>query len=101
MKFSSILTLSAAFGSALSTTFQLPDLADGTYLLSFDESGKQIWTDITANKTDSAVTKRDAASTNSRIQKRFNWPSGTYPWCPGGDVCSNLHTRYCFFLWEL
>jgi hypothetical protein len=88
MKLSSIFFLSAAFGSALSQTIQLPDLADGSYIISIDGDGKQIWTDITANVTNApppAIPKPDAVSTNSRLRKRFSWPSGTYPWCPGGD----------------
>ncbi|KAK4124421.1 hypothetical protein N657DRAFT_595284 [Parathielavia appendiculata] len=88
MKLSSILFSSAAFGSALSQTIQLPELPDGSYIMSLDDDGKLTWTDITANVTSSpapAIPKRDAAGSSSRIHKRFNWPSGTYPWCPGGD----------------
>ncbi|KAH9204366.1 hypothetical protein DL95DRAFT_398582 [Leptodontidium sp. 2 PMI_412] len=88
MKLSSVLALSAAFSSALSQTIQLPELADGTYLISIDGDGKQILTDMTVNTTDTtpvAIPKRETTSINSRINKRFNWPSGTYPWCPGGD----------------
>jgi hypothetical protein len=92
MKFSSIVFLSAAFGSALSLSVQLPHLADGTYLISIDGASKQILTDITANTTDApprtAIPKREAASVSSRLgnlDKRYTWPSGTYPWCPGGD----------------
>lgn len=88
MKLSSILFLSAASGSALSQTIELPDLADGSYIISIDGDSQITWTDITANVTNSpplAIPKHDAASTSSRLRKRYNWPSGTYPWCPGGD----------------
>ncbi|KAI8226648.1 hypothetical protein K4K57_008883 [Colletotrichum sp. SAR 10_99] len=40
------------------------------------------------NPTDSApaaIPKRDATSNSFRANNRYNWPSGTYPWCPVGD----------------
>ncbi|KAK4098750.1 hypothetical protein N658DRAFT_517879 [Parathielavia hyrcaniae] len=91
MKLSSLLVSTATLGLTLSQTIQLPDLADGSYIISLDDDGKVTWTDITANVTASSPAapavipkKRDTGS-SSRIRKRFNWPSGTYPWCPGGD----------------
>ncbi|KAL0934991.1 uncharacterized protein CTRU02_209582 [Colletotrichum truncatum] len=88
MKFSSILLPTAVIGSAMAQSVQLPELADGSYLLTTDADGKQVWTEFNVNVTDSAappVAKREGAGPSSRINKRFNWPSGTYPWCPGGD----------------
>lgn len=88
MKLSSILPLSVAFSTALSHTFTLPELADGAYVISLDVNGKQVVTDVVVNATDAApstIPKRETTIINSRINKRYNWPSGTYPWCPGGD----------------
>lgn len=88
MKLSSIFLSATAVGSALAETIQLPDLADGSYIISIDGEGKPTWTDITVNTIDSApaaIPKRDGASNSFRANKRYNWPSGTYPWCPGGD----------------
>ncbi|KAF0321397.1 hypothetical protein GQ607_011400 [Colletotrichum asianum] len=88
MKISFILISTAAVVSALAEIIQLPDFSDGSYIISIDGKGKPTWTDITVNTTDSApaaIPKRDAASNSFRANKRYNWPSGTYPWCPGGD----------------
>ncbi|KAK1994598.1 hypothetical protein LX36DRAFT_583993 [Colletotrichum falcatum] len=86
MKLSSIFLSAAAVGTALAETIQLPELADGTYIISLDGEGKPTWTDVTVNATGSAPpATRDVAGSGPRVNKRFNWPSGTYPWCPGGD----------------
>ncbi|OIW24351.1 hypothetical protein CONLIGDRAFT_718716 [Coniochaeta ligniaria NRRL 30616] len=86
MKFSTILSLSAALSTALAQTFTLPALANGSYILSIDGDGNQVATEVTTANVTDTTSKRDFTSTiNSRINKRFNWPSGTYPWCPGGD----------------
>ncbi|KAF4906729.1 hypothetical protein CGCF415_v007840 [Colletotrichum fructicola] len=65
----------------------MQDLEDNGYIISIDGEGRPTWIDITVNTTDSApaaIPKRDAASNNFRANKRYNWPSGTYPWCPVG-----------------
>ncbi|KAK4183470.1 hypothetical protein QBC35DRAFT_98188 [Podospora australis] len=87
MKFTGpIFLLSAMLSSTvLAQTIQLPQLPDGTYLISIGEDGKQTYTEITAsvNATNNAPTP--GISSSARLGKRFNWPSNTYPWCPGGD----------------
>ncbi|KAK0702815.1 hypothetical protein B0H67DRAFT_499936 [Lasiosphaeris hirsuta] len=88
MKLSPILFISAAFASTLAHTIQLPDLPDGSYLISIGEDGKPTWTEITANATDApapVVPKRGTNKISTRLRKRFIWPSGTFPYCPGGD----------------
>ncbi|KAB5511540.1 hypothetical protein GE09DRAFT_1047562 [Coniochaeta sp. 2T2.1] len=87
MKLSNILPFSAFIASSLAQTFTLPSLADGSYIISLDSSGNQVATSLATDNT-TTVTQRDVplpVVINSRINKRFNWPSGTYPWCPGGD----------------
>lgn len=88
MKLLPIVFISAALGSTLANTIQLPNLPDGTYLISIGEDGKPTWDEITRNATDApapVIPRRDTTSNSARLGKRFNWPSGTYPWCPGGD----------------
>jgi len=88
MKLAPILLITAALGSPLANTIQLPDLPDGNYLISIGDDGKPTWTKIVANVTDApapVIPKRDTTSTSAPLGKRFNWPSRTYPWCPGGD----------------
>lgn len=88
MKLSSTLFLSTVFGCALSHAFQLPDLPDGSYIITINGDGNPTWTDIAANTTDSPppdAPKLIEDSTSSRLRKRFNWPSGTYAVCPGGN----------------
>ncbi len=81
MKLSPILSVSAAFGSTLARTIQLPGLPDGSYLFSIGEDGKPTWTEITANATGAPAPVVPSA----RLGKRFVWPSGTVAHCPGGD----------------
>jgi hypothetical protein len=93
MKFSTAISISAAVGLVIAQGFTLPDLADGSYIISIGGDGSQIATALPdavneTTTTEAASAKRGAAAggVNSRIvNKRFNWPSGTYPWCPGGD----------------
>src|SRR4051812_26534159 len=88
MKLSPILFVSAALGSTLAHTIELPGLPDGSYLISIGQDGKPTWTEITANATDApapVIPKRGPTSTSARLGKRFNWPSNTGPFCPGGD----------------
>jgi hypothetical protein len=91
MKLIFILSLATFFGTALSSIKLPENLADGTYILSFDNDGKEVWTDITASVIDAPPHQGSKFNvtgdgTTSNLHKRsFNWPSGTYASCPGGD----------------
>jgi len=89
MKLSSIFAISGVLGSALAQSIQLPHLPDGGYLMSIDKDGKPTWTELANTTTEAAtlatVKRRGRAGNSARLNKRFNWPSGTYPHCPGGD----------------
>ena len=88
MKLSPVLVVSAALSSTLAHIIQLPHLPDGSYFIGIDEDGKPTWAEIIVNATDApapGIPKRDTTSTSARLGKRFNWPSGTVPFCPGGD----------------
>ncbi|KAK3398165.1 hypothetical protein B0T20DRAFT_353832 [Sordaria brevicollis] len=80
MKFTTLLSLFSLASSAMAKSLVIPqDLADGAYIISEEADGTQITTDL-GNIT-------STTSTDSIVDKRaVTWPSGTYPWCPGGNV---------------
>lgn len=92
MKLLTIVFLAISLTLTLCATVQLPEgLTDGSYMIGIDEAGLQTVTEITPNSTTLSGTppilNRDLAS--SRLNKRFIWPSGTYPVCPSGDWLSS------------
>ena len=92
MKFTALLSISAIAASALAQTLPVPeDLADGVYLITIDNDGSSQITKQLANVTGTTTTTTTTDDSSPVSKRRFgkkrayNWPSGTYPYCPGGN----------------
>lgn len=93
-----------------SATYQgitLPsNLKDGAYIITINEGGNRTIQDITVNIAAAGASFLNTVSINAKLfgrhRKRYPWPTGTSPVCPGGDwmVQTDFYDRAFNAFWD-